>query len=163
MSGVATIKGITFQTVQALSDVVDLVIEDRGEAVMIEGAADGVDYEILDGDSRPIAVRQAKARQEPGTWGANELAKILCAWGKVDCAETAEFAFVTDASLSESGQRLQDLIRDMQRHPDEEALRQTAAGFRDSPQLPSLEVLRRVRQSSCLWGKRTVAFRARYS
>jgi energy-coupling factor transporter ATP-binding protein EcfA2 len=144
VSGVGTIKGITFQTVQALSDVVDLVVEGRGEAVTIEGAADVVDYEILDRDGRPVAVRQAKARQEPGTWGANELAKILCAWGEVDYADTAEFAFVTDASLSDSGQRLQDLIKDMQLHPDEAVLRQTAASFRGGLQLPSLEVLRRV-------------------
>ncbi len=145
MSGVGTIKGITFQTVQALSDVVDLVVEGHGEAVTIEGADDVVDYEVLDGDGRPVAVRQAKARQEPGTWGANELAKILCVWGQVDYADTTEFAFVTDASLSDSGQRLQDLIKEMQLHPDEEVLRQTAASFRGGLQLPSLEVLRRVR------------------
>ena len=144
MSGVGTIKGITFQTVQALSDVVDLVVEGHGEAVTIEGADDVVDYEVLDRDGRPVAVRQAKARQEPGTWGANELAKILCAWGQVDYADTTEFAFVTDASLSDSGQRLQDLIKEMQLHPDEEVLRQTAASFRGGLQLPSLEVLRRV-------------------
>ena len=144
MSGVGTIKGITFQTVQALSDVVDLVVEGHGEAVTIEGTDDVVDYEVLDRDGRPVAVRQAKARQEPGTWGANELAKILCAWGQVDHAGTTEFAFVTDASLSDSGQRLQDLIREMQLHPDEGVLRQTAASFRGGVQLPSLEVLRRV-------------------
>jgi hypothetical protein len=144
VSGIGTIRGITFQVAQALSDVVDLVVEGHGEAVTIEGAADVVDYEILDRDGRPVAVRQAKARQEPGTWGANELAKILCAWGEVDYADTAEFAFVTDASLSDSGQRLQDLIKDMQLHPDEEVLRQTAASFRGGIQLPSLEVLRRV-------------------
>jgi hypothetical protein len=144
VSGVGTIKGITFQTVQALSDVVDLVVEGHGEAVTIEGADDVVDYEVLDRDGRPVAVRQAKARQEPGTWGANELAKILCAWGQVGYADTTEFAFVTDASLSDSGQRLQDLIKEMQLHPDEEVLRKTAASFRGGVQLPSLEVLRRV-------------------
>lgn len=144
MSGVGTIKGITFQTVQALSDVVDLVVEGHGEAVTIEGADDVVDYQVLDRDGRPVAVRQAKARQEPGTWGANGLAKILCAWGQVDYADTTEFAFVTDASLSDSGQRLQDLIKEMQLHSDEEVLRQTATSFRGGLQLPSLEVLRRV-------------------
>jgi len=123
VSGVDTIRGITFQVAQALSDVVDLVVEGHGEAVTIEGAADVVDYEILDRDGRSAAVRQAKARQEPGTWGANELAKVLCAWGKVEYAGTAEFAFVTDGSLSDSGQRLQDLIKEMQLHPDEEVLR----------------------------------------
>lgn len=144
MSGVGTFKGITFQAVQALSDVVDLVAEGCGDAVMIEGAADVIDYEILDRDGRPVAVRQAKARQEPGTWGANELAKVLCAWGEVNYPDTAEFAFVTDASLSDSGQRLQDLIKDMQVRPDDEVLCRAAASFRGGLQLPSLEVLRRV-------------------
>jgi hypothetical protein len=59
---------------------VGLLVEGHGEAVTIEGAADVVDYEVLDRGGRPIAVRPAKTRQEPGTWGANELAKILLAW-----------------------------------------------------------------------------------
>lgn len=144
MSGIGTIRGVTFQVAQALSDVVDLVVEGRGEAVTIEGANDVVDYEILDGDGRSVAVRQAKARQEPGTWGASELAKIFCAWGEVDYADEAEFAFVTDASLSDSGQRLRDLIRDMRTHPDEEVLRATAASFRGGLPLPPLEVVQRL-------------------
>ena len=145
MAGIDTIRGITFQMVQTLSDVVDLVVEGHGDAVTIEGAADVVDYEVLDRDGRPVAVRQAKTRQEPGTWGASELAQILRAWGKVDYAHTAEFAFVTDASLSDSGQRLQDLIKNMQLQPDEEVLRRTAASFgRSGIQLPLLDVLRRV-------------------
>jgi hypothetical protein len=144
VSGVGTIRGITFQVAQALSDVVDLLVEGRGEAVTIEGAADVVDYEVLDRDGRPIAVRQAKARQEPGTWGANELAQILCAWGETGYGEEAEFAFVTDASLSDSGQRLWDLIKDMHLRPDEAALRKAAASFRGGLQLPSLDVVRRV-------------------
>jgi hypothetical protein len=144
VSGIGTIRGVTFQVAQALSDVVDLVVEGRGEAVTIEGANDVVDYEILDGDGRSVAVRQAKARQEPGTWGASELAKIFCAWGEVDYADEAEFAFVTDASLSDSGQRLRDLIRDMRTHPDEEVLRATAASFRGGLPLPPLEVVQRL-------------------
>jgi len=145
VAGIDTIRGITFQMVQTLSDVVDLVAEGHGDAVTIEGAADVVDYEVLDRDGRPIAVRQAKTRQEPGTWGASELAQILSAWGKVDYAHTADFAFATDASLSDSGQRLQDLIKDMQLQPDEEILRRTAGGFgRGGIQLPPLDVLRRV-------------------
>lgn len=76
MAGIDTIRGITFQMVQALSDVVDLGVEGHGDTVTIEGAADVVDYEVLDRDGRPVAVRQAKTRQEPGTWGASELAQI---------------------------------------------------------------------------------------
>jgi hypothetical protein len=130
---------------QTLSDVVDLLVEGQGDAVTVEGAADVVDYEVLDGGGRPVAVRQAKARQEPGTWGASELARILCAWGKVDYADATEFAFVTDASLNDSGQRLQDLLTEMQIRPDEEVLRRTAAKLgRGGVELPSLDVLRRV-------------------
>ena len=69
MAGVDTIRGITFQLVQTLGDVVDLVADGRGDAVVIEGAADIVDYEVLDRAGHPIAVRQAKTRREPGTWG----------------------------------------------------------------------------------------------
>jgi hypothetical protein len=56
---------------------VDLVADGRGNAVVIEGAADVVDYEVLDRAGRPIAVRQAKTRLEPATWRATELARIL--------------------------------------------------------------------------------------
>lgn len=145
MAGIDTIRGITFQMAQTLSDVVDLLAEGQGGAVTVEGAADVIDYEVLDHGGRPVAVRQAKARQEPGTWGATELARILCAWGKVDYADAAEFAFVTDASLNASGQRLQDLITRMQHQPDEEVLRATAAKLgKGGVELPPLDVLRRV-------------------
>lgn len=106
----------------------DLVVDGNGDAVVIEGAADVVDYEVLDRDGRRIAVRQAKTRREPGTWGARELAGILCAWGEVDNAAEATFAFVTDASLNDSGRRLHELIKDMQVQPDEAVLRQAAGG-----------------------------------
>jgi hypothetical protein len=139
------VRGIAFQLAQALGDVIDLVVDSDAESVVIEGADDVVDYGVLDRHGRRLVVRQAKTRREPGTWGATELAKILCAWGKLDDAGDAEFAFVTDASLNDSGRKLDDLIQAMRVRPDEAVLRQTAATLgRDGVQLPSIDVLRRV-------------------
>ena len=82
MAGADVIRGITFQMAQTLSDVVDLVVDGDGGAVTIEGKADVIDYEVLDRDGRPVRVRQAKTRQEPDTWGAGDIAPVLCAGGK---------------------------------------------------------------------------------
>ena len=144
--GVDVIRGVAFQLAQALSDVVDLVVDGEGDAVVIEGAVDVVDYEVLDRGGRRIAVRQAKTRQEPRTWGASELSRILCSWGEVADAAEAEFAFVTDAQLNDSGRRLDELINAMRAEPDEHVLRRTAATLgRGGVQLPPLDVIRRVR------------------
>jgi len=144
--GVDVIRGMAFQLAQALSDVVDLVVDGYGDAVVIEGADNLVDYEVLDRGGRRIAVRQAKTRREPGTWGAGDLARILCAWGAVDDAAEAEFAFVTDAQLNGSGRRLDELIIAMRTEPDEHVLRRTAATLgRGGVELPALDVVRRVR------------------
>jgi hypothetical protein len=144
VAGIDTVRGIAFQLAQTLGDVVELVVDSDGDTVVVEGADDVVDYEVLDRNGRRLAVRQAKTRREPGTWGATELAKVLCAWGEVDDADDAKFAFVTDASLNDSGQKLFDLIQAMQERPDEVVLRQTAATLgRGGVRLPSLDVLRR--------------------
>lgn len=78
MGGTDTIRGIAFQLAQTLSDVLDFVVIGEAAAVVVEGAQDVVDYEFLGEDGQRVAVRQAKTRREPGTWGASELAKILC-------------------------------------------------------------------------------------
>jgi len=144
--GADVIRGVAFQLAQALSDVVDLVVDGDGEAVVIEGAVDVVDYEVLDRAGRRIAVRQAKTRREPGTWGAGELGRILCALGEVDDSAGAEFAFVTDAQLNDSGRHLDELINAMRADPDEDVLRRTAATLgRSGIELPTLDVVRRVR------------------
>jgi hypothetical protein len=145
MAGVDTIRGVAFQLAQTLSDIVELVADGSGDAVVIEGAADIVDYEVLNGAGRSIAVRQAKTRREPASWGATELSRILCAWGDADYSGEAEFAFVTDASLNDSGQRLNELVKAMRLHPDEDVLRRTAESLgRGGIQLPSMDVVRRV-------------------
>lgn len=114
--------------------------------MVIEGAEDLVDYQVLDGSERRLAVRQAKTRQEPGVWGAPELARILCRWGQLDNAADAEFTFVTDASVNDSGRQLLELIEAMRVQPDAAVLQETAARLgRGGVRLPSLEVLRRVR------------------
>jgi hypothetical protein len=144
--GADVIRGVAFQLAQALSDVVDLVVEGEGVAVVIEGAVDVVDYEVVDHGGRRIAVRQAKTRREPGTWSASELARILCALGEVDDAAEAEFAFLTDAQLNDSGRRLDELINAMRADPDEHVLRRGAEALgRGGVQLPPLDVVRRVR------------------
>jgi hypothetical protein len=144
--GADVIRGVAFQLAQALSDVVDLVVDGDGDAVVVEGAVDVVDYEVLDRAGRRIAGRQAKTRREPGTWGAGELARILCALGEVDDSAEAELAFVTDAQLNDSGRRLNELIATMQAEPDEQVLRREAAALgRGGVQLPALDVVRRTR------------------
>lgn len=146
MAGIDTLRGIAFQLAQTLSDVIDLVVSSDVDTVVIEGREDFVDYEILDSNGRRLAVRQAKTRQEPGTWGATELARILCEWGQLDDAGDAEFAFVTDASLNSSGQQLHDLIKSVQVNPDATVARREAAKIgRRGAQLPSVDVLQRVR------------------
>jgi hypothetical protein len=77
VAGIDTVRGIAFQLAQTLGDVVDLVVDSDGDAVVVEGADDVVDYEVLDRNGRRLAVRQAKTRREPGTWGATELAKCV--------------------------------------------------------------------------------------
>ena len=52
-----------FEVLVEFGNVVDLVLDERTDAVRIEGAEDVVDYEVLDRDGRRLAVRQAKTRQ----------------------------------------------------------------------------------------------------
>ncbi|MCM4080623.1 hypothetical protein [Paractinoplanes hotanensis] len=145
MGGTDTIRGIAFQLAQTLSDVLDFLVAGDAVAVVVEGAQDVVDYEFLGGDGQRVAVRQAKTRREPGTWGASELAKILCSWGDLADAADADFAFVTDASLNQSGQKLLDLIRAMRDKPDEGFLRQSAQALvKGGLRLPALDVVRRI-------------------
>ena len=143
--GVDVIGGMAFQLAQALSDVVDLVVDSDGDAVAIEGAADVVDYEVLDRGGRRIAVRQAKTRRERVLWGAGELARILCAWGEVVDATEAEFAFVTDAQLNDSGRRLDELVNAMRAEPDGTRHAAPLHPGRGGVELPDLDVVRRVR------------------
>ncbi len=52
MAGIDTLRGIAFQLAQALGDVIDLVVDSDGDAVVIEGADDVIDYEVLDRNGR---------------------------------------------------------------------------------------------------------------
>jgi hypothetical protein len=146
MGGSDTLRGSTFQIVQALSDVVDLLARERFGAIRLEGQDDVIDYEALDLEGQRIAVWQAKTRQDSDSWGAAELASVLLAWDEVDGAAEVDFTFVTDGRLGPSGQELDALIRAFQRDDDAEALSRGASKLgRSGVTLPSLEVARRVR------------------
>jgi hypothetical protein len=110
VAGFDTIRGIGFQQACALNDAVELVLDPEAALLRVEGAEDVVDYETLAADGRRLRVRQAKTRQEPGTWGAGELASILQAWAELADADDAAFAFVTDGQLGESGVALRRLL-----------------------------------------------------
>jgi hypothetical protein len=89
VAGFDTVRGIAFQLAQTLGDVIGLVVDSDAAAVVIEGADDFVDYEVFDENGRRLAVRQAKTRREPGSWGAAELAKIVYPWGELGTRPTA--------------------------------------------------------------------------
>jgi hypothetical protein len=110
VAGFDTIRGIGFQQACALDDAVDLVLDPEAALLRVEGAEDVVDYETVAADGRRLRVRQAKTRQEPGTWSAGELAPILRAWAELGDADGPEFAFVTDGQLGESGVALRRLL-----------------------------------------------------
>jgi hypothetical protein len=110
VAGFDTIRGIGFQQACALDDAVDLVLNPEAALLRVEGAEDVVDYETVAADGRRLRVRQAKTRQEPGTWSAGELAPILRAWAELGDADGAEFAFVTDGQLGQSGVALRRLL-----------------------------------------------------
>lgn len=110
MAGVDTIRGIGFQQACAIGDAVDLVIDPAAVRLRVEGVEDVVDYESFAADGQRLRVRQAKTRHAPGTWSAGEIAAILDLWLKLDDAENAEFAFVTDGQLGRSGIALEKII-----------------------------------------------------
>jgi hypothetical protein len=110
VAGVDTIRGIAFQQACALSDAVDLLTDPDAALLRVEGAEDVVDYETFTANGQRLRVCQAKTRQEPRTWGAGEIATILNDWGELTEAEAAQFVFVTDGQLGESGVALEDLI-----------------------------------------------------
>jgi hypothetical protein len=110
VAGVDTIRGIAFQQACALSDALDLPVNLDAALLRVEGAEDIVDYETVAADGRRLRVRQAKTRRAPRAWGAGEIAAILDAWAKLTDAEEAEFAFVTDGQLGETGIALAGII-----------------------------------------------------
>jgi hypothetical protein len=145
VAGVDTIRGIGFQQACAIGDAVDLVIDPGAARLRVEGVEDVVDYETFAADGQRLRVRQAKTRQAPGTWSAGEIAAILDLWVKLDGAENAEFAFVTDGQLGKSGIALEEIIEAAKAHTPQAELQTMAdriAGTTIS--LPPSSLLRRV-------------------
>jgi hypothetical protein len=145
VAGFDTIRGIGFQQACALADAVELVLDPDATLLRVEGAEDVVDYETLAADGRRLRVRQAKTRQEPGTWGAGELASILRAWAELGDADGAEFAFVTDGQLGESGVGLRRLLEAARAGATQTELDAMVNAIpRAKLDLPSVSLLRRV-------------------
>jgi len=126
VAGVDTIRGIGFQQACAIGDAVDLVIDPGAARLRVEGVEDVVDYETFAADGQRLRVRQAKTRQAPGTWSAGEIAAILDLWVKLDGAENAEFAFVTDGQLGKSGIALEEIIEAAKAHTPQAELQTMA-------------------------------------
>jgi hypothetical protein len=146
VAGFDTIRGIGFQQACALDDAVDLVLDPEAALLLrVEGAEDVVDYETVAADGRRLRVRQAKTRQEPGTWSAGELAPILRAWAELGDADSAEFAFVTDGQLGESGVALRKLLEAARAGATQTELDAMAEAIpRVKIDLPAVSLLRRV-------------------
>jgi hypothetical protein len=145
VAGFDTIRGIGFQQACALDDAVDLVLDPQAALLRVEGAEDVVDYETVAADGRWLRVRQAKTRREPGTWSAGELAPILRAWAELSDADTAEFAFVTDGQLGESGVALRRLLEAARAGATQTELDAMAEAIpRVKIDLPAVSLLRRV-------------------
>jgi hypothetical protein len=144
VAGVDTIRGIGFQQACALDDAVDLVLDPEAAQLRVEGAEDVVDYETVAADGRRLRVRQAKTRQEPGTWSAGDLAPMLRAWAELGNAYGAEFAFVTDGQLGESGVALRRLLEAARAGATQTELDAMAEAIpRVKIDLPAVSLLRR--------------------
>jgi hypothetical protein len=110
LGGIDTIRGIAFQQACALGDALDLVTRPDAAVVRVEGREEVVDFETAAADGRRLRICQAKTRQAPKTWSADEIIALLNAWADLDDADDAVFAFVTDGQLSRSGVALQRVL-----------------------------------------------------
>jgi hypothetical protein len=101
MSGPGATRGFTFQFAWAVASSL-AVLEGEGETLVVEGAEDVVDVQILGRDDRRLRVSQAKTRQEPYTWNPAALVDVIAAWMHLAEDGEARSEFVTDGSLGPS-------------------------------------------------------------
>jgi hypothetical protein len=101
MSGPGATRGFTFQFAWAVASSL-AALEGEGETLVVEGAEDVVDVQILGRDDRRLRVSQAKTRQEPHTWNPAALVDVIAAWMHLAEDDEARFEFVTDGSLGPS-------------------------------------------------------------
>lgn len=105
MSGVDTVRGISFQHAQAILAVLDGLDSSEFDAIRVEGVDDVVDIEVFRRDGTVKLAMQAKTRSER-TWGEAEILRVLRRWAQLPAATGAEFEFVTDGRLGPTGEKL---------------------------------------------------------
>lgn len=145
MSGVDTIRGITFQAVVALAEAISMVTDPAAVLLRVEGSEDVVDYEVIGAAGRRLRVRQAKTRAEPYTWPARALVPILQSWAALPDAVETDFGFITDGQLGTTGVQLRDVIEAAKTGADEAEISALASRMGHmGDRLPSTQLLRRV-------------------
>jgi Cap4-like dsDNA endonuclease family protein len=96
VSGPNAIRGFNFQTAVAVRSALDLLADPHMAAIRVEGAQDIVDLEIIDTADATRHLAQIKARSTTTPWSAAELGAVIAEFAKVNDADQATFAFVTD-------------------------------------------------------------------
>ncbi|MDX2559599.1 ATP-binding protein [Streptomyces sp. TX20-6-3] len=80
----------------------------EAETFRVEGADEAIDFEVRDGQDRPLLLAQAKTRVEPRSWSGPELVRLARRWGKADPDGTAVLRFLSDGPVHTSGQAVRD-------------------------------------------------------
>lgn len=108
MSGVDTVRGITYQHCQAILTALDVAADDSVLGIRVEGTVDALDLEVIaeaPGGAGPVVVRgvQMKSRLRPHTWARAELLAIVHRWVELPVSADSEFSLLTDGVLGPSG------------------------------------------------------------
>jgi hypothetical protein len=109
MGGVETSRGIAYQNAQAVITALDVLVDEAGASLRIEGTDDILDIEVLDNAGWLIRGRQIKTRLPSSPWGKGPILAALRRWAALDLAD-AEFEFVTDGVLGPTASGLQSAL-----------------------------------------------------
>ncbi|WP_226350301.1 ATP-binding protein [Pseudonocardia sp. ICBG601] len=88
----------------------DVLTDETKAFLRVEGRADIVDIEVLDGEQKLVLARQAKVRQQEYTWNQGELRRIFLRWADLE-NQSASFELVTDGRLGPTGHRFKDALQ----------------------------------------------------
>jgi hypothetical protein len=141
MSGPGATRGFTFQFAWAVASSL-AVLEGEGETLVVEGAEDVVDVQILGRDDRRLRVSQAKTRQEPYTWNPAALVDVIAAWMHLAEDGEARSEFVTDGSLGPSV--VANLVPALRRASEGQLTEDDRAWLRERDLDPDASILGRV-------------------
>ncbi|MGW7412261.1 AAA family ATPase [Streptomyces sp. NPDC054863] len=98
-----------FQTACAILQLIRTTEEyPEAEVFRVEGADEAIDFEVRDGQGRPLLLAQAKTRVEPRSWSGPELVRLARRWGEADPDGTAVLRFLSDGPVHASGQAVRD-------------------------------------------------------